>query len=401
MFCKECGNEINPGERFCQNCGKPVGDVEENLDKNNEKEGKIKQNYANTDYEKFIKKKKRLYSVSIVFAVIFEFVFLLAVEGTFVDPDEDFWSTLVMALIGVAACIFWFIKMIFLKSDLRLFQKCVSVINSDEISISELSNTIGINQEKLKKKFNKFIKRFWIVKCYIDENENKLIFNINYTVPNKVTETQQRETHFKNNIKKQENIIRNVQNTNTVVDDVLKNEMDEKKENTSNEKNVAVEEENSPSNKKQDIKSGEKDEAENKGNGMNIFKWILLPIMIIISEFFLFDYVNFFILLIGFIICGIWIYTGLNCWDKTCPKCHNWGGLSQIDKVLIDTKDITIKKVVEDEVRSGNDRYAMRPEKVIRRTIYVPGIQYTYNVTYRCPKCGYIEERTEYKKVER
>lgn len=144
-----------------------------------------------------------------------------------------------------------------------------------------------------------------------------------------------------------------------------------------------------------------KENNENKNNGMNIVKWILLPIAIIVGEFFVFDYVNFFVLLIIFAICVFWLYIGICSWDKTCPKCHNWGGLSQIDKVLIGTEDITIKKQVEDEVRSGNDRFAPRPEKVIKRTVYVPGIKYTYNVTYRCQKCGYVEERTECKKVEK
>lgn len=168
MICKECGNEINSGENFCRNCGKPVVTA-----KGNEK---IKQNYKETDYEEFIKKKKREYSVSLVFSVIFEFVFLLALDGTFIEPDEDFVSTLIMSIVGVVACIFWFVKMVLLKKDLRLFKKCVSVINSDEINISELANTIGVDKEKLKKKFRKFIKRFWIAKCYIDEKENKLIF---------------------------------------------------------------------------------------------------------------------------------------------------------------------------------------------------------------------------------
>ncbi|WP_418755635.1 hypothetical protein [Eubacterium ventriosum] len=357
------------------------------------------QNY--TDYEKFIKKKKRLYNVSIAFSVIFEAVFLLALDGTFIDPDEDFVSTLIMSIVGVAACIFWFIKMVLLKNDIRLFKKCVSIINSDEVSISELANTIGVEPEKLKKKVRKFVNRSWIVKCYIDEKENKLIFNINYTIPNKVTETQQNKVGFTNNQDDenlQKNVTENIQNENVVASDTLS---DDKRADGTNNKNVEIKKVKDGSNKKQNIEGEKKKEAENKGNGMNIFKWIILPIMIIISEFFLFDYVNFFILLIIFIICAIWIYTGVNCLDKTCPKCRNWGGLSQINKELINTKDITIKKVVEDEVRSGNDRFAPRPEKVIRRTIYVPGIQYTYNVIYRCPKCGYIEERTEYKKVER
>jgi len=394
MICKECGNEINSGENFCRNCGKPVVTA-----KGNEK---IKQNYKETDYEEFIKKKKREYSVSLVFSVIFEFVFLLALDGTFIEPDEDFVSTLIMSIVGVVACIFWFVKMVLLKKDLRLFKKCVSVINSDEINISELANTIGVDKEKLKKKFRKFIKRFWIAKCYIDEKENKLIFNINYTVPNRVTETQQNKESLQNNNKDnngQKSITEGVQNVNAVASDVLPDETTvEKKADASNDKKMEIKKDN---NKKHNIEGAKKEEAENKGNGMNIFKWIVLPIIIIIAEFFLFEYVNFFILLIGFIVCGIWIYTGVNCLDKTCPKCRNWGGLTEIDKVLIDTRDITIKKVVEDEVRSGDDRFAPRPEKVIRRTVYVPGIQYTYNVTYKCPKCGYIEERTEYKKVEK
>ena len=116
MFCKECGNELDPGARFCRNCGKPVGDVEENRKNINtiDKEKNLKRNECNKKTEeKYIKqnnvdikentnyklndtkntKQNKSYKKITIFSVLFAFIVIViicamgsdgnSIEGTF------------------------------------------------------------------------------------------------------------------------------------------------------------------------------------------------------------------------------------------------------------------------------------------------------------------------------
>lgn len=157
------------------------------------------------------------------------------------------------------------------------------------------------------------------------------------------------------------------------------------------------------SDKKQSI-SEENNSEKNKSNFGNIIGWIVLP-----GILFLGDLYAFLILLVGnpivnlllLVVFMLWCVAGIQMFLHTCPKCKEWAGLKEINRELLNTKDITIKKTVEDKVYAGNNtaRYG-QPQKYIKRTVYVPGTEYTYNVGYKCKKCGYVEYRTETEKEE-
>ncbi len=84
-----------------------------------------------------------------------------------------------------------------------------------------------------------------------------------------------------------------------------------------------------------------------------------------------------------------------------CPQCKS-RSRELIESELVDQTAISIKKEVEDTVYDY-DSYSKgmrKPDKVIKKTVYVPGTKYTYHNTYKCKKCGHEFTVEEYKEKE-
>lgn len=100
--------------------------------------------------------------------------------------------------------------------------------------------------------------------------------------------------------------------------------------------------------------------------------------------------------------CAIAVIIGIAYLSRAkCPQCKS-RSRELIDSELVDQTSISIKKQVEDTVHDY-DTYSKgitKPEKVIKRTVYVPGTRYTYHNTYKCKKCGHEYTVEEYKEKE-
>lgn len=143
---------------------------------------------------------------------------------------------------------------------------------------------------------------------------------------------------------------------------------------------------------------------------LNMFIWVVLPKVIVGIE--VIGFVIYFMGIIDFnniklplgeiiigslIILPIWISIGSIQKYKTCSNCKKWSGLKLVNKQLINKENVTIEKTVKDKVY--NDRNRTNPS-YIERKVYVPGIRYTYNVEYKCKKCGFVEYKVESRDVE-
>lgn len=147
-----------------------------------------------------------------------------------------------------------------------------------------------------------------------------------------------------------------------------------------------------------------KGNTKKQSNEGKIIVWIVLPVVLFLLvgyAMFVLEFGNVIIDILLLIFFMIWAVIGVQMYLHTCPECNEWNGLKEINRQLINTKNITIKKTVNDKVYAGNNPTGHgQPQNYVKKTVYVPGTEYTYNVGYRCEKCGYVEYRTETKKVE-
>ncbi len=153
------------------------------------------------------------------------------------------------------------------------------------------------------------------------------------------------------------------------------------------------------------------EENDNKSNAGNVMRWIVLPIGLLIVDvwlFFTFSHFNDFhawapvLEIIMAVVFLFWAIFGIMSWNNTCPECKAWDALEEIDKQIINVRNITINKTVEEKVYKANGMYThkMEPSQVIERKVSVPGKEYTYDITLKCKKCGYITHKTTTEKVE-
>lgn len=153
------------------------------------------------------------------------------------------------------------------------------------------------------------------------------------------------------------------------------------------------------------------EENDNESNAGNVMRWIVLPIgLLIIDAWLYFTFMDFndfhvwapVLEIIMAIVFLIWAVIGIVSWNNTCPECNAWDALSEIDKQIINVRNITISKTVEEKVYKANGMYThkIEPSQVIQRKVSVPGKEYTYDITLKCKKCGYITHKTTTEKVE-
>jgi len=84
-----------------------------------------------------------------------------------------------------------------------------------------------------------------------------------------------------------------------------------------------------------------------------------------------------------------------------CPKCKS-RSRELIESELVDQTAISIKKEIEDKIYDyeSYSKGMQKPEKIIKKTVYVPGTKYTYHNTYKCKKCGNEYTVEEYEEKE-
>lgn len=155
----------------------------------------------------------------------------------------------------------------------------------------------------------------------------------------------------------------------------------------------------------------EKEDDEENNNISNIIKWVALPIALLVFDVWLYftfmDFNDFHawapvLEIIMAVVFLIWAVFGIVSWNNTCPECNAWDALVEIDKQIINVRNITINKTVEEKVYKANGMYThkIEPSQVIQRKVSVPGKEYTYDITLKCKKCGYITHKTTTEKVE-
>lgn len=95
-----------------------------------------------------------------------------------------------------------------------------------------------------------------------------------------------------------------------------------------------------------------------------------------------------------------WLVIGIVCLvlcfknqGSVCEECQRRGTLEQINETLVNTKDTYVKEKQKFTQTRKDGSIVVTPsrENVWETEVNVPATQYTYEITYKCRKCGNIQ----------